>query len=325
MKLVDNYRRTINYLRLSVTDRCNLRCRYCMPAQGVEATAHAQILIYEDLLFLAQTAVGLGVEKIRITGGEPLVRRGIISFLERLHALKGMQHLVLTTNGLLLEEYAQSLKDAGVRCLNVSVDSLQPQRYAHITRGGDLASWWRGIEAAHHAGLRLKLNVVVMRGINDDEIHDFTALAAQNPWSVRFIEYMPTLQGPDSTLQGIETQTLLESLRQHYTLEPVLRQAQAGPAQEFRLGGGKGSVGFIAAISCPFCHNCNRIRISATGKGRSCLFAQGEMDLKPAIKQRNHATLSAELIKLVAQKPQQHDLGEQPAVQTAVAMSAIGG
>ncbi len=325
MKLVDNYRRVINYMRLSVTDRCNLRCRYCMPADGVQATAHAQILTYEDLLFLSQTAVDLGVEKIRITGGEPLVRKGIIPFLEQLHALKGLQHLVLTTNGLLLERDAQNLKDAGVGCLNVSVDSLQPQRYAHITRGGDLTSWWRGIEAAQHAGLRLKLNVVVMRGINDDEVHDFAALAAQNPWAVRFIEYMPTLQSPDSSLQGIETQTLLESLRRHYTLEPILRQAQAGPAQEFRLNGGKGSVGFIAAISCPFCHNCNRIRISATGKGRSCLFAQDEMDLKSAIRQRNAAALSAELMQLVAQKPQKHSLGEQTHTQGAVAMSAIGG
>lgn len=325
MKLVDNYHRTINYLRLSVTDRCNLRCRYCMPAQGVQATEHAQILTYEDLVFLAQTAANLGVEKIRITGGEPLVRKGIIPFLERLHAIKRIEHLVLTTNGVLLEEYAQSLKDAGIKCLNVSIDSLEPQRYARITRGGDLTLWWRGIEAAERVGLRLKLNVVVMRDINADEIGDFATLALQNPWSVRFIEYMPTAQGPDSSLQGVATQTLFETLCQNYHLEPVARQAQAGPAREFKLAGGRGTVGFIAAISCPFCHNCNRIRVSATGKGRSCLFARTEMDLKPAIKQRDHAALSAALVQLVAQKPQQHDLDEQPAVQAAVAMSAIGG
>jgi len=316
--LVDPYQRKINYMRLSLTDRCNLRCIYCMPAHGVRAMQHARILTYDDMLFLAQTAVALGVEKIRLTGGEPLVRKGLTGFLQRLNAIPGLQHLALTTNGILLERYATRLKDAGVKCLNVSIDSLQAQRYAEITRGGDLAAWWRGIEASQKAGLHLKLNVVVIRGVNDAEIEDFAALAQHNPWSVRFIEYMPSAVGPGAKLQGIASDELLQRLQQNYPLEPMARRAPAGPAQEFDLVTGKGNIGVISAVSCPFCHNCNRIRVGASGKGRSCLFAYQDVDLKKAIKQRHEDQLITALCHLVKQKPQGHTIKEVP-------MSAIGG
>ncbi|MFO7830508.1 MAG: GTP 3',8-cyclase MoaA [Desulfuromonadaceae bacterium] len=323
--LVDPYQRKINYMRLSLTDRCNLRCVYCMPAHGVKAMRHDDILSYEDMLFLAQTAIALGVEKIRLTGGEPLVRKGVTEFLQRLIAIPGLQHLSLTTNGLLLERYASSLKSAGVKWLNVSIDSLQPQRYAEITRGGDLATWWRGIEAAQKAGLHLKLNVVVIRGVNDAEIEDFAALAQHNPWSVRFIEYMPTAAGPGANLEGLASDELLQRLQQKYVLTPVARRAQAGPAHEFDVVNGSGHIGVISAVSCPFCHNCNRIRVSASGKGRSCLFGFEEVDLKNAIKQRREDKLIAALYNLVEQKPQGHMIKGISQDNSPVPMSAIGG
>jgi len=279
---------------------------------------HTHILTYEDLLFLAQTVIALGVKKIRLTGGEPLVREGLPGFLQRLNAIPGLQHLSLTTNGILLERYAASLKDAGVKWINISIDSLQPQRYAEITRGGDLAAWWRGVEASQKSGLHLKLNVVVIRGVNDTEVEDFAALAQHNPWSVRFIEYMPSAVGRGAKLQGVSSDELLKRLQQNYPLEPVAQHAQAGPAQEFSLLKGKGNIGVISAVSCPFCHNCNRIRVGASGRGRSCLFAYQDVDLKKAIKQRREDQLIAAIYNLVEQKPQGHTIKEVP-------MSAIGG
>ena len=312
-------------MRLSVTDRCNLRCTYCMPVQGIKAMQHAQILTYEDMLFLAQTVAALGVEKIRLTGGEPLLRKGITGFLHRLNAIPGLKHLSLTTNGILLEHYASSVKDAGVKWLNVSIDSLQPQRYTEITRGGDLATWWRGVEAAQKADLHLKLNVVVIRGVNDAEVEDFAALAQHNPWSVRFIEYMPTDAGPGAKLEGVSSDDLLMRLQQNYALKPMPRCALAGPVQEFGLGKGKGTIGMISAVSSPFCHNCNRIRVSASGKGRSCLFAYEGVDLKKAIKQRCEDQLISALHKLMEQKPKGNLNKEPPQGNSEVPMSAIGG
>lgn len=323
--LIDTYKRKINYLRLSVTDRCNLRCLYCMPPEGIKSIPHNRILTYEDMLFLVRTAVSLGVEKVRLTGGEPLVRRGFPDFVRRLHTLAGLHHVVITTNGILLKDYADELRDAGVRSLNVSIDSLDPARFKSITRGGDLRTWWRGIEAAENAGIKLKLNVVVMRGINDAEIEDFADLAQHNPWSVRFIEYMPTCSGPGSDIRGVAAEEVLERVWRRYTLEPLTRRAHAGPAQEFAVRGGRGRIGVISALSCPFCHNCNRIRIGASGKGRSCLFAPDMLDLKPAIRQRSEVALAALLQNLVEQKPEGHELDSRPDLRTPVRMSAIGG
>lgn len=191
MGLIDTSGRRINYLRLSVTDRCNLRCSYCMPEKGVPKVTHGDILRYEDLLRVAQAAVSLGIEKIRVTGGEPLVRLGISGFLARLAAIPGLRQLVLTTNGVLLEEMAEELRASGVQRLNVSLDSLRPETFGRVTRCGDVSRVWAGIEAAERAGFPLKLNMVVMRGVNDEELADFAALTLEKPYAVRFIECMP--------------------------------------------------------------------------------------------------------------------------------------
>ena len=195
MELIDAYGRHIDYLRLSVTDRCNLRCSYCMPAEGIPKLQHGEMLSYEDLYRIAVEAVALGIKKIRITGGEPLVRKGLIGFAERLSDIPGLKELVLTTNGLLLGEMALPLYRAGVQRLNISLDSLQAETFAAITRGGDLQKVLDGIDAAAGAGFPpVKINMVVMRGINDNELLDFAALTIDKPCTVRFIEYMPTLQ-----------------------------------------------------------------------------------------------------------------------------------
>ena len=195
--MIDAHGRKINYLRLSVTDRCNLRCRYCMPADGFPLLPRGEILSYEELLLIARTAVSLGIEKIRVTGGEPLVRREILGFLSRLAGIPGLRQLVLTTNGLLLEEMAAPMKSAGVQRLNISIDSLVPENFRRITRGGEVSRVLSGIAAAEAAGFPIKLNMVVMRGVNDHEVVDFAALTLDKPYAVRFIEFMPSGAAPD--------------------------------------------------------------------------------------------------------------------------------
>ncbi|MCK4502068.1 MAG: radical SAM protein, partial [Desulfuromonadales bacterium] len=193
MRLADNFGRKINYLRLSVTDRCNMRCTYCMPAEGIDKRNHAEILSYEQFLVIAEAAVSLGIEKIRVTGGEPLVRAGIVDFLAKLAKISGLKQLVLTTNGVRLAEMAQALKDAGVQRLNISLDSLQPEMFTKLTRRNFLPEVLAGIDAAERVGLPYKINVVVMRGWNDNEILDFANLTQKRNCTVRFIEYMPAL------------------------------------------------------------------------------------------------------------------------------------
>ena len=190
--MIDTYGRKINYLRLSVTDRCNLRCRYCMPEDGIPLLPQGGILSYEELYLVARTAVSLGIEKIRVTGGEPLIRKGILDFLSRLAGIPGLRQLVLTTNGLLLNEMAGRLKTAGVQRLNISIDSLVPENFRRITRGGEVSRVLSGIAAAEAAGFPIKLNMVVMRGVNDHEVVDFAALTLDKPYAVRFIEFMPS-------------------------------------------------------------------------------------------------------------------------------------
>src|ERR1039457_59467 len=233
MELSDAYGRRINYLRLSVTDRCNLRCRYCMPEEGVPILGHGEILTYEELTTIARVAVRLGIEKIRITGGEPLVRKGIIPFLAGLSGIPSLRHLALTTNGLLLDEMAEGRWSAGVQRLNISLDSLRHDTFAAITRGGDLNRVLAGLAAAERAGFRsLQVNMVVMRGINDLEILDFAALTLDRPYAVRFIEFMPTAGEKDWQGYSIPGSELLERISRHYPLRPVDKGEFAGPARD---------------------------------------------------------------------------------------------
>jgi cyclic pyranopterin phosphate synthase len=326
MKLMDSHGRRIRYLRLSVTDRCNMRCRYCMPAEGVPKRRHDDILSYEELFRVASEAVAMGIEKIRVTGGEPLVRKGIIPFLERLSQLNGLRELVLTTNGMLLEETAADLRRAGVNRLNISLDSLVPQRFSDITRGGDLKKVLSGIEAAMAAGFPApKLNMVVMRGVNDDEVLDFAALTLSRPFTVRFIEYMPNLRQEGWRDRIVTGGELLARIEDWYRLTPLVGADMAGPARNFKIAGAAGTIGVITPLSGHFCDSCNRIRVSADGHAHSCLFAGGSTDLKPALRSRDVQELRRTLYGMVVHKPKGHQLGDEEGSGRAFAMSSIGG
>lgn len=326
MALIDPSGRKIDYLRLSVTDRCNLRCTYCMPARGVTKLAHGDVLSYEDLYRVACAAVATGVEKIRVTGGEPLVRKGIIGFLERLAAIPGLKRLVLTTNGILLEEMAADLRAAGLESLNLSLDSLRPDTFARITRGGDISRVLAGIDAAARAGFPfIKINVVVMRGVNDREILDFAALTLDRPYRVRFIEYMPTLgdDGQESLLvPGYE---LLDLLSRRFSLERAEKEIMAGPASYYRIAGAAGTIGIISPVSCHFCMECNRIRVTSTGMAKSCLFASGALDLKPVLRMNDDLALQQAVESVVSAKPARHNLGSAEPGHSPVVMSQVGG
>lgn len=326
MALLDPHGRSINYLRLSVTDRCNLRCRYCMPAEGMVKFRHDDILSYEELLRVARAAVTIGVEKIRVTGGEPLVRRGIIDFLRQLAAIPGLQRLVLTTNGVLLPEMAFQLHDAGVESLNISLDSLRPERFKTITRGGDLHQVLKGIAAAESAGFRfIKINVVVMRGINDDELEAFAALTLEHPWRVRFIEYMPTLSEPGWTADAMPGAEILARLSGRFTMVDEASENLAGPARYQRIRGAAGLVGVITPVSCHFCNECNRIRVTSRGIAKSCLFDRGTVDLRPMLANGDDAGLREALRLTVAEKPDRHQLLSENGVQNQIIMAGIGG
>jgi cyclic pyranopterin phosphate synthase len=325
MELTDTFGRTINYLRLSVTDRCNMRCVYCMPAGGIPMLAHDAILSYEELLLIAQTAVAAGIEKIRVTGGEPLVRKGIITFLTRLASIPGLRQLVLTTNGLLLDEMAESLRQAGVQRLNISLDSLRPEVFTDITRGGDVHRVMSGIAAAERAGFPLKINMVVMRGINDQEILDFAALTLDRPLTIRFIEYMPAIRSDDWESRIVPGETILDRIGRRFSFTPLERDGLAGPARTFRIDGAAGTIGVITPVSGHFCGECNRIRVTATGRARSCLFSDNGIDLKPLLASGDEAGLAAALRAIVVQKPGRHSLAEAEQQYTPFVMSAIGG
>ena len=326
MALIDTYGRRINYLRLSVTDRCNLRCCYCMPAEGVAKLEHGELLSYEQLFRVASACVAQGIEKIRVTGGEPLVRKGLTDFLKRLSGISGLKELVLTTNGMLLKELALPLREAGVARLNISLDSLKPDTFARITRSGDLAKVLDGIAAAEQAGFPpVKINMVVMRGVNDDEILDFAALSIDKPYTVRFIEYMPTLRDRGWHAQCMPGSEILARIAGRYALLPLVGAENAGPARNFKINGAAGAIGIITPISGHFCESCNRIRVTAAGFVRGCLFSEHGVDLKPLLESPNPALLVETLRRMVTEKPGRHHLAEEGEEKLRLNMSRIGG
>ena len=326
MALIDTYGRRINYLRLSVTDRCNLRCSYCMPVGGVAKLSHAEVLSYADLLRISAEAVAAGIEKIRITGGEPLVRKGILSFLERLSALPGLKELVLTTNGILLKEMAQGLRDAGVQRLNISLDSLQAESFARITRGGELARVLEGMEAAERVGFAPhKINVVVMRGVNDAEILDFVKLTLVRPYAVRFIEYMPTCGDADWRELCVPGSEIMERIAANYVIEEAKKSERSGPSKNFRVQGAIGSLGIITAMTGHFCDGCNRLRVTASGTAKGCLFSGAGVDLRPILATGDDALLRQEIQRIVAAKPGRHELTDEGVETAPFAMSRVGG
>ena len=325
MFLADNFGRKINYLRLSITDRCNMRCVYCMPAAGIDKLCHAEILNYEEFLLIAKAAVSLGIEKIRVTGGEPLVRSGVIGFLEQLANIPGLKQLVLTTNGVLLPEMAQSLKDAGVQRLNISLDSLKEGTFEQLTRRNLLSEVLAGIDTAEKVGLPYKINMVVMRDRNDHEIPDFANLTRQRKCTVRFIEYMPALKGENWKPLVVSSNEILQRLHACHTLVPIERGPLSGPAQEFSIVGAPGKIGVIAPLSGHFCQDCNRIRITSSGKVRTCLFSDREFDLKPLLLTEDMTQVAGKLRQLVSDKPACHTLNSKSSEYSPFSMAQIGG
>ncbi len=310
--LSDSFHRPINYLRISVTDRCNLRCVYCMPAEGINLMSHKDILTYEEIHTLARAAVGLGINKIRLTGGEPLVRSGLPELIKMLAQIEGIDDISLTTNGTLLGRCAGELKDAGLRRINVSLDTLKPDRFKQITRrDNNLGEVLEGIEVAKAVGLNpVKLNVVVMAGINDDELLDFAAKTVAEGWHVRFIELMP-VAGNDTTPQFVSASDMKQRLEPLGELTPCLPSAGNGPAKYFRLPKARGDIGFITPISEHFCFQCNRMRLTADGRLRPCLLSDYEVDLKQPLRSGISLDGLEKLFKqAVAGKPERHQLAE---------------
>ncbi len=309
--LTDGYRRPIDYLRVSITDRCNLHCLYCMPLGGVTKLDHDDILSYEEFLRLIQVAVEMGISKVRLTGGEPLVRKGVTDFCRRLTNLPGLKSLSLTTNGVLLEERAEDLYDAGIRRLNISLDTLLRQKFQRITRRDEFARVWRGIQVAEETGFEpIKINVVVMRHINDDEIAELARLTLDRPYHIRFIEFMTINNDNSWVLQHyVSADEILAKLRSMAPLEQVSSRHTNGPARHFSWPDAKGIIGIISPISHHFCPTCNRIRLTADGKLRNCLFSDTEVDIKSPLRQgATDADLAQILTASVQQKPEKHAL-----------------
>jgi cyclic pyranopterin phosphate synthase len=275
--------RRVDYLRLSVTDRCNLRCVYCMPPEGVTPRSHDEILSYEELLTFAQAAIAAGITRVRVTGGEPLVRKGFTGFVERLAALPGLTDLSLTTNGILLPRYAAELRAAGLVRVNVSIDSLDARRYAEISRGARLDDALAGLDAALAAGFApVKVNAVLLAGV-EAEVAGFVDLVRRRDVHVRFIEYMPLDRRVGAEGGFVPAGYVLERLLADHRLEPVDGPFGLGPARYYRVPGALGTIGFISGVSDHFCARCNRLRLMADGHLRTCLFSAHEIDVRPLI------------------------------------------
>lgn len=332
LAMLDQYKRDINYLRVSITDRCNLRCIYCMPKDGLSLLGHDDILRYEEIYRIIRVAVDTGIRKIRITGGEPLIRRGLIDFISSLKNIPELKDISLTTNGILLENCAGSLYHAGVQKINISLDSLNPQKYASITRGGELNAVLRGVEAVHKTGFSpIKINIVAIKGFNDDEILDFARLSIVKPYQIRFIELM-TIGHTDLDQNGkyLSNEVIKTIIHGTYKLESIDGESRRmdGPAQMYRIAGGAGEIGFISPVSHQFCQSCNRLRLTANGHLRSCLLSDEETDLMGAMRSGCDDSDLAKLVKnAIARKPLQHDLAcnDGHIKKCMTDMSSIGG
>jgi cyclic pyranopterin phosphate synthase len=331
MAHLDAYNRPISYLRISVTDRCNLRCVYCMPPQGVIKRAHDEILRYEEIETVVRTAAELGITKVRLTGGEPLVRPGIVDLVRMLASVEGIDDLAMTTNAILLNDYAKDLAQAGLQRVNVSLDTLRPERFERITRCGRLEKMLAGMEAAHQAGLTpIKINTVVMRGMNDDEVVDFAHQTVELGWHVRFIELMPI--GNSGTVKDnwrervVTAREIQEQIEATLgALEPAKVLPGGGPARTYRLSGAKGTLGFITPISDHFCHQCNRLRLTADGDLRPCLLSEYEIDLRTPLRNgADEEQIKRLILQSIASKPPRHHLDESQAPKGRM-MSQIGG
>ncbi|MDM8553241.1 GTP 3',8-cyclase MoaA [Desulfococcaceae bacterium HSG7] len=325
--LNDRFNRNINYLRISITDRCNLQCTYCNPHNLVPKLTHEGILSYEELLRIIRVAVRLGISKIRVTGGEPLVRKGVYHFLKEIVAIEGIKDVSLTTNGVLLKDNIKKIKQAGIKRINVSLDSLNRQNFEKITRRDLFSQVWEGIEAARSEGFDpIKLNVVAIRGQNDHEFQDIARLSFDYPFHIRFIEYMPMGDAAFNKLHQILTPEIKKRLRNIGKLIRIPNLINDGPARRYRFKGAIGEIGFISAISRHFCHDCNRLRLTASGALRACLLSDRQTDIKGPLRSGcSDLELARIFMHAIYLKPTGHRIAKDHDRPVNGKMFAIGG
>jgi cyclic pyranopterin phosphate synthase len=327
LKLIDPCNRHLNYLRISITDRCNLNCIYCVPRDLVPRISHEEILTYEEILRLVHIGTKLGITKVRVTGGEPLVRKGVVDFLSKLSKIDGLSDLSLTTNGVALKENLSKIKSAGINRINISLDTLKRSKFKKIT-GLDLFDQiWQGIEMALEMGFHpIKLNTVALNGINDDELADLARLSFDYPFHIRFIEYMPigeSQMGNGPLLLAPEIKKRISVLG---NLIPIRASVNDGPAQRYRYKGAAGEVGFIHALSHHFCDRCNRLRLTARGQLRPCLLSDHHEDIKgPLRRGASDEELAQIFFKAVRHKPSDHNLAVRDLSPICGQMHSIGG
>jgi cyclic pyranopterin phosphate synthase len=323
----DSFGRRINYLRISLTDRCNFRCVYCMPEHGAHFAPREELLRDEELLRVVAAAAAVGFEKIRLTGGEPTIRRNLVELIAGIARTPGIREISMTTNALRLKDQADALKTAGLKRVNISIDSLNADKFRAMTRGGDLQRVWAGIEAAERAGFTpLKLNAVIVRGLNDDEICDLARLTVDRPWQFRFIEMMPLAGVGDlADTSVVATAEIVERLEAEFGPLEFVGWFGSDPARTYRIKGGQGTIGFISSITEPFCATCNRMRLTADGKLHLCLLRDNELDLRGALRSgASDEEIEALIRQAVFLKPWGHGLpeGVKPTLR---GMSELGG
>ena len=329
--LIDPFGRQIDYLRISVTDRCSLRCVYCMPAGQVAWLPRENLLTLDEIMRVVKAGTQLGLSKVRLTGGEPLVRPDIVELVAAISRLDGIDEVSLTTNGMLLEAMAPRLAVAGLRRVNISMDTLQPEKFRQMTRFGNFDRVWAGIQAAEACGLvPLKINAVIIRGINDDELLDFAQLTLQHDWHVRFIELMPIgnegdwgagFPAPDERYFSV---TEMQSRLAPSGLAPSQSPQGNGPARSYAIPGARGTIGFISPLGNHFCQSCNRLRLTSDGFLRPCLFSQGEISVREAL--QTGRSLTGLIQEAVSLKPAGHDLAASALpVLSSRSMCQIGG
>jgi len=326
-KLIDRCNRKLHYFRISITDRCNLKCIYCVPYDFIPKLPHKEILSYEEILHIVRISVRLGISKVRITGGEPLVRKGVYDFLEQLTKIQGLLDISLTTNGVLLKDNINKIKSAGIKRINISLDTLNRKKFRQIAGYDFFNQIWEGIELAQKMGFDpIKINVVPLKGVNHDELLDIAALSIAYPFHIRFIEYMPMGTNQMEIDRHLLFPEIKKQINQLGKLIPVEKGMNDGPAERFKFESARGEIGFIRPISRHFCNTCNRLRLTASGQLRPCLMSDVQVDLKtPLRKGCSDAELAELFLKAVRLKPSEHNLSVDHPAGVSAQMCAIGG
>lgn len=326
-KLIDRFNRQLNYLRISITDRCNLNCIYCCPEDRIPRLSHNEILTYEEILRIVHIGTRLGISKLRVTGGEPLVRKGVYEFLRQLSASKGVRELTLTTNGVTLEDHLDRIWSIGIRRMNISLDTLKREKFKNITGRDLFEKVWSGITSALEMGFNpVKLNVVALRGFNEDELIDFARLSVEHPLHVRFIEYMPIGKSRMKFGPPLLVPEIKDKVQNLGRMLAVERNSADGPAQRFKFADARGEIGFISALSHHFCGSCNRLRLTASGQLRPCLLSDRQIDLKNALRSgKGDRELTDLFLQAVKHKPSDHRISIDDPSGVSCQMSSIGG